>query len=78
LSYRNQLWGKARSYLETSLAMRPAAETFEALGQLMERIGDKEAAAKAYQRGLTMRTIGDAGVSGLLPARGAQPRTGTD
>ena len=58
LSFRNQLWGKARSYLETSLAIRPAAETCEALGQLMERIGDKEAAAKAFQRGLAMRTEG--------------------
>jgi HemY protein len=56
LSFRNQLWGKARSYLETSIAIRPAAETFEALGQLMERIGDKDAAAKAFQRGLAMRT----------------------
>jgi HemY protein len=56
LSFRNQLWGKARSYLETSLSVRPAAETCEALGQLLERIGDKEAAAKAFQRGLAMRT----------------------
>ncbi len=56
LSYRNQLWGKARSYLETSIAIKPTAETFESLGQLMERIGDREAAAKAFQRGLAMRT----------------------
>lgn len=54
LSFRNQLWGKARSYLETSLAIRPAPETCEALGQLLDRIGDKEAAARAYQRGLSL------------------------
>jgi HemY protein len=72
LSFRNQLWGKARSYLETSLALRPAAETYEALGQLMERIGDREAAARAYQRGLAMRTRMTANVAGVLPDRPPQ------
>jgi len=61
LSYRNQLWGKARSYLETSLAIRPTPETCEALGQLMQRIGDKDAAAQAFQRGLALRTAATAG-----------------
>lgn len=55
LSYRNQLWGKARSYLETSLSIRPAAETCAALGQLLQRIGDKDGAAKAFERGLALR-----------------------
>lgn len=65
LSYRNQLWGKARSYLETSLAIRPAAVTCEALGQLLQRIGDKDAAAKMFERGLSLRTRETA--PGLLP-----------
>jgi HemY protein len=56
LSFRNQLWGKARSYLETSLAIRPTPATCEALGRLMERIGDKEGATRAFQRGLTLLT----------------------
>jgi len=55
LSYRNQLWGKARSYLETSLSIRPEAETCEALGRLLARIGDKEAAARAFERGLALK-----------------------
>lgn len=55
LSYRNQLWGKARSYLETSLSIRPTAETCEALGQLLQRIGDRDGAARAFQRGLSLR-----------------------
>jgi HemY protein len=56
LSFRNQLWGKARSYLETSLAIRPDAETCEALGQLMQRLGDKEGAARTFERGLSLAT----------------------
>lgn len=58
LSFRNQLWGKARSYLETSLSIRPTPETCESLGQLLQRIGDKEAAAKAFERGLALRRSG--------------------
>ena len=54
LCIRAELYGKARSYLETSLAIRPDAETCEALGQLMQRLGDKEGAAKAFQRGLAL------------------------
>lgn len=76
LSFRTQLWGKARSYLETSLAIRPAAETCEALGQLMERIGDREAATKAFQRGLAMRT--QAGPAVQKPERAASQPAATD
>jgi HemY protein len=66
LSLRNQLWGKARSYLETSIAVRPTAETFEVLGQLMQRIGDKEAATRAFERGLALQARS---VPPRLPAR---------
>ncbi|MBW7929919.1 MAG: heme biosynthesis protein HemY [Gammaproteobacteria bacterium] len=65
LSFRNQLWGKARSYLETSLSIRPAAETCAALGQLLERIGEHEAAARAWQRGLGLSLGGPATTTGL-------------
>jgi HemY protein len=70
LSFRNQLWGKARSYLETSLSIRPAAETCEALGQLLQRIGDKDAAALAFERGLTLRQ------AEMQPGRLALPAPG--
>lgn len=53
-SVRHQLWGKARSYLESSLAIRPAPETYRALGQLMTRVGESQSASKAYERGLAM------------------------
>lgn len=63
LSFRNQLWGKARSYLETSLSIRPAVETWQALAQLMDRIGDKDAAARAWQKGLEMTLKATAGTT---------------
>jgi HemY protein len=53
-SVRHHLWGKARSYLETSLAIRPAPETYRAFGQLMTRVGESQSASKAYERGLAM------------------------
>jgi HemY protein len=58
-SIRHQLWGKARSYLEASLAIRPAPETYRALGQLMARVGEAQAASRAFERGLAMNHPGD-------------------
>lgn len=51
---RHQLWGKARSYLETSLAIRPAADAYQALGQLLGRVGEAQSAARAFERGLAL------------------------
>ncbi len=77
LSFRNQLWGKARSYLETSLSIRPAAETCAALGQLLERIGDREAAGRAYQRGLALSIQGPAATALVAGTRPGQPPAST-
>ncbi len=70
-SVRHQLWGKARSYLETSLAIRPEPETYRALGLLMARVGESQSASRAYEKGLSMAT----GDKGSPPLSGA-PRTG--
>src|SRR5690606_15650417 len=35
LCLKTQLWGKARSYLETSLAIRPSPETWQIYGELL-------------------------------------------
>lgn len=73
-SIRHQLWGKARSYLEASLALRPAPETYQVLGQLMARVGESQSASKAYERGLTLSTRVDPGVpAGPVPALPAGP-----
>ena len=59
---RNRLWGKARSYLESSLAVRPSPVAYNVLGQLMLQLGEGNAASDAFQRGLA---LGYTGVSSL-------------
>lgn len=56
---RNELWGKARSYFESSLAMRPSAETYGELGKLMLRLGEDAAATDAFRRGLQLEQGGE-------------------
>ena len=55
---RNELWGKARSYLESSLAIRPTPEAYQELGNLMLSLDDREAATNAFARGLTLSNRG--------------------
>jgi HemY protein len=54
LCLRNELWGKARSYLETVIAIRPTPEAYQEYGRLLNRLGESEAAAIAYQDGLSL------------------------
>jgi HemY protein len=57
LCMQQELWGKARSYLEASLAVDPSHSAFVQLGRLLERIGKPEEASQAYRRGLEL-TLG--------------------
>ena len=52
LCLRNELWGKARSYLETVIALRPTPEAYQEFGRLLARLGESDAAADAYRTGL--------------------------
>lgn len=52
LCLRNELWGKARSYLETVIAMRPTPEAYAEYGRLLKQLGEDEAAAEAFRDGL--------------------------
>jgi len=54
LCLRNELWGKARSYLETVLSMRPTPEAYQEYGALLAKMGEADAAADAYRDGLGM------------------------
>jgi len=67
LCVRNELWGKARSYLETVISLRPSPEVYREYGGLLTQLGKSEAAARAYRDGLGM-------VGG--PARAALPGPG--
>ena len=52
LCLRNELWGKARSYLETVISLRPTPEAYQEYGQLLNRLGEGDAAADAFRDGL--------------------------
>jgi HemY protein len=52
LCIRAELYGKARSYLETSIAIRPRLESYQLLASLMEQLGERERAMKALSDGL--------------------------
>jgi len=58
LCLHNQLWGKARSYLEASHGADPRPETCCELGNLLLQLGEKEKAAEYYRQGLEL-TSGD-------------------
>ena len=54
LCMRNELWGKARSYLETVISLRPTPESYREYGALLTQMGEADAAADAYRDGLGM------------------------
>lgn len=56
LALRNHLWGKARDYLEQSLYLKPTAETYALLGQLMDQLGQPEKRNDYFKKGLFMVT----------------------
>jgi len=62
-----ELWGKARSYLESSLALDPRADAYALYGQLLKELGEDDTAASAFRSGLALVTGG----ASDLPALGA-------
>ncbi|MEL7022766.1 MAG: heme biosynthesis HemY N-terminal domain-containing protein [Pseudomonadota bacterium] len=54
LCMATELWGKARSYLESALATRHTPEAYSVYGQLLTQLGESSAAAEAYRHGLTL------------------------
>lgn len=76
LCMRNGLWGKARSYIESSIALGPSAAAWHELAKLLEHTGEGERAAECHQKGLALAVGGESGVEGLPPARApVQPRS---
>jgi HemY protein len=56
LCLRNELWGKARSYLEAVISLRPTPEAYSEYGRLLNQLGEADAAADAYREGLGLVT----------------------
>lgn len=49
-----ELWGKAQSYLEASIAVEPTYSAHFSLAGLHEKLGDAEAAQRHYRQSLTL------------------------
>ncbi|MCY4427270.1 MAG: hypothetical protein OXC05_09610 [Halieaceae bacterium] len=58
LALRNKLWGKARSYFETSHRLKPSSETCAELARLLFSLGEREISAQYYREGLLLREQG--------------------
>lgn len=54
LCLHNQLWGKARAYLEASIGNGPRPDTYKELGLLMDQLEEKDAAAECFRKGLLL------------------------
>jgi HemY protein len=54
LASYNQLWGKARSYFEASIAEQASPETYAELAKLLEKIEQSEDAMRYYREGLLL------------------------
>jgi len=59
LCVSNQLWGKARSYFESSIAVRPSPGSWNELGHLLMQLGEAPAASDAFQKGLKLISAGN-------------------
>jgi HemY protein len=77
LSIRAELYGKARSYLDTSLAIRRHPETYQLLGQLLDQLGEKERAAQVLREGLEL-AIGHRADMPKIKVRRLQARAESD
>ncbi len=49
-----KLWGKARSYLESSIVLGGRPEAYEELGKLLKSLGEPEHAMQAFSDGLAL------------------------
>jgi HemY protein len=54
LCMRNQLWGKARSYIESSLALEATPASHQLHGELLQHLGEANEASEAFKKGLML------------------------
>lgn len=82
LCQRHELWGKARSYLEASVALQPRRDTYEELARLYLQLGETGLAQQAYQEALAQQPTDEQSYAALaLPSQtdddGMAPLVGT-
>lgn len=53
---RSQLWGRARSYFEAAVARDPLPETYQALGGILEQLGEVNAARDCFRKATELVT----------------------
>ncbi len=53
---RNKLWGKAQGYLEKVVELQPSPPAYRLLAQVQEEMGDNDAAATSFRKGLELAT----------------------
>jgi HemY protein len=58
LSLRNELWGKAREYFESSLKLEENPQTCAELGRLLGHLGEHEKSNDYFHQGLLASTAG--------------------
>jgi HemY protein len=76
LSVHAELYGKARSYLETSLALEPRLEAFQLLADLLEQLGERERALKVYMDAVAHALGSKRTLPRLRTHRWLEPRRG--
>jgi len=54
---RNSLWGKAKSFLETSIKIKPSQQAYKSLGELNLQLDEPTAALEHFQQGLEFTEI---------------------
>jgi HemY protein len=56
LSFRSNLWGKARSYAEASLQKDSRPESYRLLAESLDKMGQAEGVLECYRKGLQLAT----------------------
>ncbi len=54
LALRNELWGKARDYFDSSLKIQATPEACAELARLLAHLNEHEASVQYYQQGLLL------------------------
>lgn len=54
LCWRNQLWDKAKYYLENSITLEPSKGAYQTLGAVLEELDEPNSARICYRKGLQM------------------------